>query len=53
MPHLGVTLAISWSDLDLELLWKLWAERELYLNREASRANSRLVNLGEFEKSAW
>ena len=38
---------------DFTLIWKLWEERETYLDREALKANSKLAKLGDFEKSNW
>ena len=43
----------KWEDLELGLLWKLWSERENYLDKDHIKANSKRLNLGEFEKSSW
>jgi hypothetical protein len=40
----------NWDDFDFTLIWKLWEERETYWDREAFKANSKLVQLGNFEK---
>jgi hypothetical protein len=53
----GVTsskrISCNWDEFDFNLLWKLWDERDAYLDREAIKANPKVVKLGEFEKSNW
>ena len=43
----------SLEDVDLDLLWTLWAQREAYLDRDALKKEAVILKLGEFEKSAW
>ena len=50
-PHLRVKC--DWVDFDFSLLWQLWSERDTFLDKDLLRANSRLVKLGNQEKSAW
>ena len=53
----GVDLAkripCRWGDFRFDLLFKLWNEREEFLDRETLRVSSRTVNLGKYEKSEW
>ena len=50
---LDLRVQCKWEDLELGLLWKLWSERENYLDKDQIKANSKRLNLGEFEKSSW
>ena len=50
---LAKRISCNWDDFDFTLIWTLWEERETYWDREAFKANSKLVQLGNFEKSNW
>lgn len=44
---------VVWNKLDFAWIWKLWNERDSYLDRDALRASAKIVKLGDYEKSIW
>ena len=44
---------VDWTKLDFSWIWKLWNERNAYLDKDGLRASAKIVKLGDYEKSGW
>ena len=44
---------VDWVKLDFSWIWKLWNERNAYLDKDGLRASAKIVKLGDYEKSGW
>ena len=44
---------VDWTKLDFSWIWKLWNERDAYLDKDGLRASAKIVKLGDYEKSGW
>ena len=46
-------IRVDWTKLDCSWIWKLWNERNAYLDKDGLRASAKIVKLGDYEKSGW
>ena len=46
-------IRVDWTKLDFSWIWKLWNERNAYLDKDGLRASAKIVKLGDYEKSGW